>query len=66
MKGAAAGFLSHDGPECYIKPQAKSNKRLIKNALCHVCLAGEANMTVKQRALAVSPSYVWYKIQIGK
>ena len=56
---AAADFLTHDGPECYVKPLAKSNKRLVRNALCHVCLAGEANMTVKQRALAVSAYCVW-------
>ena len=54
QRATAADFLTHNGPECYIKPQAKSNRRIIRNALCHVCLAGEVNMTVKQRALAVS------------
>ena len=34
--------------------QNKSNKKLIRNALCFVCLAGEANITLKQKALAVS------------
>ena len=47
-------YLIHNGPECYIKPQIKSNKKIIKNALCHVCLAGEVNLTIKQRALEVS------------
>ncbi len=31
----------------------KSNKKLIRNALCYVCLAGEANIVIKQKALAV-------------
>lgn len=47
-------YLSHNGPGCYVRPQAKSNKKLIKNALCYVCLAGQANLPLKQRALAVS------------
>ena len=32
----------------------KSNKKLIRNALCFVCLAGEANIIMKQVALLVS------------
>ena len=47
-------FLTHNGPECYVRPQAKSNRKIISNAICHVCLAGEVNMSLKQRALAVS------------
>lgn len=50
-------FLTHDGPQCYIQPQLKSNKKLIKNALCHVCLAGEVNVTIKQRALTELDSH---------
>ena len=64
QRAMAADFLSHNGPECYVKPQAKSNRRIIRNALCHVCLAGEVNMTVKQRALAVSTSM--YSIFSGR
>ena len=33
---------------------SKTNKKLIRNALCYVCLAGEVNITLKQKALAVS------------
>ena len=51
-------YLNHNGPECYVKPQSKSNKKIIKNALCHVCLAGEVNVSLKQRALAVSVMYL--------
>ena len=47
-------YLNHNGPECYVKPQVKSNKKIIKNALCYVCLAGEVNVSLKQRAIAVS------------
>ena len=47
-------FLSHNGPGLYVPPPAKSNKKLIKNAISYVCLAGDANLTLKQRALAVS------------
>ena len=63
---AAAGpsmatYLSHNGPECYTRPKTKSNKKIIRNAVCHVCLAGEANVSAKQRALAVSlvPTYLF-------
>ena len=45
---------NHVGPECYVRPPVKTNKKLIRNALCYVCLAGEANISTKQRALAVS------------
>ena len=41
------------GPECYVRPHVVTNKKLIRNALIFVCLAGEANITTKQRALAV-------------
>ena len=47
-------ILSTSGPQCYVQPQLKSNKKLIKNALCHACLAGEVNVSIKQRALTVS------------
>lgn len=62
QRTTAADFLTHNGPECYIKPQTKSNRRIIRNALCHVCLAGEVNMTVKQRALAVSAQHHMYSV----
>ena len=44
----------YNGPNSYIKPQSRSNKKIIKNALCHVCLAGEVNASLKKQALAVS------------
>ena len=50
-------YLNYNGPDVYVKPQSKSNKKIIKNALCHVCLAGEVNLSLKQRALAVSIIY---------
>lgn len=50
-------YLNYNGPDVYVKPQSKSNKKIIKNALCHVCLAGEVNLSLKQRALAVSTIY---------
>ena len=53
--GSTHGKLTnYRGPECYIKPQTKSNRKIIKNAICYVCLAGEANLSLRQRALAVS------------
>ena len=36
-----------------LKPHLKSNTRLIKNALCHICLAGDANIISKKKALNV-------------
>ena len=36
-----------------MRPHVVTNKKLIRNALIFVCLAGEANITTKQRALAV-------------
>lgn len=51
---AGPSLLGHNGPNCYVKPPAKSNKKLIRNALCSVCLAGNVNLSAKQRALAVS------------
>lgn len=50
-------YMNYNGPDVYVKPQSKSNKKIIKNALCHVCLAGEVNLSLKQRALAVSTVY---------
>lgn len=46
-------FIIHNGPDCYVKPTAKSNRKLIRNALSHVCLAGDVNLPVQQRALTV-------------
>ena len=51
---AHSRLTNYRGPECYIKPQTKSNRKIIKNAICYVCLAGEANLSLRQRALAVS------------
>ena len=49
------GHLSeYRGPECYIKPKSKSNLKIIRNAICSVCLAGEVNMSLKEKTLAVS------------
>ena len=49
-------LTTYRGPECYVRPQTKSNRKIIKNAICYVCLAGEANLSIRQRALAVSES----------
>lgn len=49
--------LPHNGPNLYVPPPVKSNKKLIKNAISYVCLAGDANLPVKQQALSVS-SYI--------
>ena len=46
-------FILHNGPECYVKPSAKSNRKIIRNALCHVCLAGDVNASTKLLALKV-------------
>ncbi len=47
-------IVTHNGPQLYIAPRAKSNKKLIKNAISFVCLAGEPNLSAKQSALVVS------------
>ena len=52
MDSASVG--EYKGPECYIKPKSKSNLKIIKNAICSVCLAGEVNLSLKQKTLAVS------------
>ena len=60
--GGAGGLMvleggsvsEYKGPECYIKPKSKSNLKIIRNAICSVCLAGEVNMSLKQKTLAVS------------
>ena len=44
---------SYNGPGCYIKPKAKSNLQIIRNAICTVCLAGDVNMSLKQKILVV-------------
>lgn len=46
-------FLTHNGPNCYVKPSAKSNRKIIRNALCHVCLAGDVNLSAKKLAISV-------------
>lgn len=48
-------FISHmySGPDCYIKPKGKSNLKIIRNAICSVCLAGEVNTPLKLKTLAV-------------
>ena len=51
----ASGSAVHvySGPECYVKPKAKSNLKIIRNAICAVCLAGEVNLSMKQKTLYV-------------
>ena len=44
----------YSGPGCYVKPKGKTNLKIIRNALCAVCLAGEVNLTLKQKTLYVS------------
>lgn len=53
-----SSFIMHNGPDCYVKPSSKSNRQLIRNAICHVCLAGDVNLSTKQQALRVWPSMV--------
>ncbi len=45
---------SYSGPVCYVKPKTKSNIKIIRNAICAVCLAGEVNLLLKQKTLYVS------------
>ena len=44
----------YNGPDCYVQPKGKSNLKIIKNAVCSVCLAGDVNLTLKQKTLYVS------------
>lgn len=48
-----APVVLYNGPECYVKPKAKSNLQIIRNAICAVCLAGVVNMSLKQKILVV-------------
>ena len=36
-----------------LQPHLRSNIKLVKNALCHICLAGDANIISKKKALNV-------------
>lgn len=44
----------YTGPGCYVKPKAKSNMKIVINAISNVCLAGEVNLSLKKIVLAVS------------
>lgn len=50
---ASATVHVYSGPECYVKPKAKSNLKIVRNAICAVCLAGEVNLSMKQKILYV-------------
>lgn len=52
-KTKSATFLEYSGPNCYIKPKAKTNLQIIRNAICAVCLAGDVNNSLKQNVLKV-------------
>ena len=58
-------FTSLTGPECYVRPHVVTNKKLIRNALIFVCLAGEANITTKQRALAVRQDTLSFSVSLS-
>lgn len=57
---AASLIHAYSGPQCYVKPKAKSNVKIVRNAICAVCLAGEVNMSLKQKTLAVSVQWNLY------
>lgn len=42
------------GPRCYVKPSGKSNRKLIINAISHVCLSGTVNKDNKEKCLQVN------------
>ncbi|XP_031567239.1 uncharacterized protein LOC116302157 isoform X2 [Actinia tenebrosa] len=44
-------FADFSGPQCYVKPSGKSNRKLIINAISHVCLSGTVNNESKERCL---------------
>jgi len=41
------------GPQCYVQPSIKSNKRIISNAISHICLAGAVNTDARQKVIQV-------------
>ena len=41
------------GPQCYVKPSGKSNRKIIVNAISHVCLSGTVNQDQKEKCLQV-------------
>ena len=46
------------GPQCYVKPSGKSNRKIIVNAISHVCLSGTVNQDQKEKCLQVCESGV--------
>ncbi|XP_048590718.1 uncharacterized protein LOC5518363 isoform X4 [Nematostella vectensis] len=52
-----SAFAEFSGPQCYVKPSGKSNRKLIVNAISYVCLSGTVNKDAKERCLqAISES----------
>ncbi|XP_020617788.1 calmodulin-regulated spectrin-associated protein 2-like isoform X4 [Orbicella faveolata] len=52
-----SGFAEFSGPQCYVKPSGKSNRKIIVNAISHVCLSGTVNQDQKEKCLqAISES----------
>ena len=41
------------GPQCYVKPSGKSNRKIIVNAISYVCLSGTVNQDQKEKCLQV-------------
>lgn len=41
------------GPQCYVKPSGKSNRKIIVNAISYVCLSGTVNQEQKEKCLQV-------------
>lgn len=46
-----SGFAEFSGPQCYVKPSGKSNRKIIVNAISHVCLSGTVNQEQKEKCL---------------
>ncbi|XP_022802926.1 calmodulin-regulated spectrin-associated protein 2-like isoform X3 [Stylophora pistillata] len=46
-----SGFAEFSGPQCYVKPSGKSNRKIIVNAISHVCLSGTVNQDQKEKCL---------------
>ena len=62
------GFVYTGTVPSYIQPKLKSNVKIIRNAICSVCLAGEVNMSLKHKTLDVSfiaslLPYCYYDLQ---
>ncbi|XP_065911733.1 calmodulin-regulated spectrin-associated protein 1-B-like isoform X2 [Dysidea avara] len=63
--------VPYSGPQCYVQPSIKSNKKIISNAISHICLAGAVNTDARQKVIQIldnSPAnnfLVLFRDQIG-